>query len=75
MSDNIEYNGNWAQPEVIEELKNQGVIASNSTGAEAVAISNTIGAFARSYAGNIGLTEGINQRTVRISSFQRGNAY
>lgn len=49
MSDNIEYNGSWAQPEVIEELKNQEVIASDSTGAEAVAVSNAIGAFARSF--------------------------
>jgi len=37
MSDNIEYNGSWAQP-----VKNQEVIASDSTGAEAVAISNAI---------------------------------
>ena len=51
MSDNIEYNGSWAQPEIIEELKNQKVIASDSTGAEAVAVANAIDALPRSNVG------------------------
>lgn len=57
---NVSENGSWAQSDVKQVLNEKGIEGSS------VALSNLIGAFARSAASNLGLTDGSNTRTIRF---------
>jgi len=70
MADRVEQAGSWAQSDVIQILQDKGVLPSHAN--DGIALANTIGALASSYAENLNGSTLTGKQTIALKVFKNG---